>query len=65
LIENSIFTIEMSLCRLVLRLKILFFLIRFIMFRLMFFGFKSEIEKLLEILKIKKRVENEPKWDSK
>jgi len=50
---------------LVLRLKILFFLIRFIMFRLMFFGFKSEIEKLLEILKIKKRVENEPKWDSK
>ncbi len=35
------------------------------MFRLMFFGFKSEIEKLLEILKIKKRVENEPKWDSK
>jgi succinate-acetate transporter protein len=50
LIENSIFTIEMSLCRLVLRLKILFFLIRFIMFRLMFFGFKSEIEKLLEIL---------------
>ena len=34
-------------------------------FRLMLFGFESEIEKFLEILKIKKIFENKPMWDSK